>query len=207
MLLLFFILNFGISWLNAWGCGKTWASTHARGGSAHFMNWMGAIMSASGFTWCYLVLVTIAGAAIPIENEETGLSAPLLSPEMAQAVFDLGYLVIILPVLGSGIAITVASWRQFARSRSLLDGGIAGWNTYAQISNIYSAVEHVPDAFGNVTSFFGGSSKSDKKGGLIIVLLVVLAVIGGILTTFAIIRSTARNAVLYESYQRDLKAA
>ena len=28
------------------------------------MNWMGAIMSASGFTWCYLVVVVLFGLLV-----------------------------------------------------------------------------------------------------------------------------------------------
>ena len=44
------ILNFGISWWNAYAVGVTWVETKNMGGYQRFMAWMGAIMSASGFT-------------------------------------------------------------------------------------------------------------------------------------------------------------
>lgn len=189
MLLLIWILNFAISWLNAWGCGKTWNETKHNGGIPHFMNWMGAIMSASGFTWCYMVIAAFAGSVIPFEQDD-GTSAPLLTAVQVQAFCDLGYLMIIVPIIGSGLAITIHSWGVFYRRRSLGDGAVAGWNTFAQIYNIASAFQHVPQASKGVLGFFGDS---DEKGKGLVLLLAVLAVAGGILTTSMIIRGTARR--------------
>lgn len=55
MVVLIWFLNVVLSAVNAWGCGKSWTETKHAGGLAHFMNWMGAVMSASGFTWCYTI--------------------------------------------------------------------------------------------------------------------------------------------------------
>lgn len=195
MILILFFLNFVISAVNAWGCGYTWDSTKARGGMPHFMNWMGAVMSASGFTWCYLLILGTIGAHIPAQwfaGEGEVVAGMLLDPATLQAFFDLGYAVIILPVVGSGLAITVASWREFARRRTVGNGLVAGWNTGAQIHNTISAARHLPDVFERLGGFFAKGDSDSSKGKLVIVL-VVLAVCGGILTTYGIILATRRN--------------
>lgn len=190
MVLLIWILNFAISWLNAWGCGKTWNETKHNGGLPHFMNWMGAIMAASGFTWCYMVIAALAGTIIPIDQGD-GTSAPLLSQAQLQAFCDLGYIAVVFPIIGAGLAITVHSWGVFYRRRTLADGVTAGWNTFAQIYNVAGAFEHVPQAGRGVWDFF--FKDNDEKGKGLVLLLVVLAVAGGIFTTVAIIRGTARR--------------
>ena len=195
MILVLLLLNFAISWVNAWGCGATWDGSKAKGGLAHFMNWMGAVMSASGFTWCYLVVVGAVGTLITVTNEETGIAAPLLEPAMAQSFYDLGYIIIIFPILGSGLAITVASWRSFARRRTLGRGLLTGWNTYAQANNTYHAVRSIPGVFDRLGRFFGKGSggKIDDSKGMIVVLLVVLALFGGVLTTYGILQAKRRT--------------
>lgn len=193
---LLWVVNFAISWLNAWGCGSTWDDTAERGGVAHFMNWMGAIMSASGFTWCYLVVVGLLGAVLPMSafvDAEPGAPAVtgmLLDEASLKAFFDLGYLVIIFPILGSGLAITVASWRRLAQGH----GGYfsTGWNTFAQAHNMYQAAQHVPDIFDNLGSFFSSKDSKDARGA-IVVLLVLLALFGGVVTTASIIQLRRRN--------------
>lgn len=212
MLLLLWLLNFGISWLNAWGVGKTWNETKAVGGPAHFMSWMGAIMAAVGFTWCYSVVLGLGASVIEITDEETGIAAPLLSQEQLSIFFDLVYLAIIFPLVGSGMAIMTHSWGVFWRERSLGNGVVAGWNTYAQLHNFYSAVEHVPVAIDNVGSLFSGSGDSDDAKGKLIILLAAVALLGGILTTWAILRNSARatcmtRRIKYEEMFEESRAA
>lgn len=191
IILLLWIVNFAISGFNAWACGKAWNETKHVGGVAHFMNWMGAIMSAMGFTWCYLLVLGFGGAYIPIIEQDDGSMAPLLDPPMLEAFMQLGYLVIIGPILGSGLAITIQSWAYFWRRRSLGSGAVAGWNTFAQVYNTASALQHVPGAARGVSSFFKGSSSDDNKG-LIVIVLVAIAVFGGCLTTYWILTKTAK---------------
>ena len=100
-------------------------------------------MSACGFTWVYIALLGILAQ-----------SFQWLPARYIEGIFSFGYLVIILPLLGSGLGITASSWAQFWRQKNLINGGIAAWNTYAQISNIVSAVRFVPEAIGNVFSAF-----------------------------------------------------
>jgi len=139
MIILLLFLNFAISWFNSWSVGKSWAETKHIGGLPRFMTWMGAIMASAGFSWCYLiVLAFIAGP--------DGLNK--LPPKYVQAMCNLGYLALIIPVIGSGTAITIQSLVRAWKERSLASGGIAAWNTFADVYNISQAVEHVPGVRG-----------------------------------------------------------
>lgn len=201
MIFLVWILNFVISWVNAWGCGKSWNETKANGGMPHFMNWMGAIMSASGFTWCYMVIAAFAGTVIQV-GTKTDHPHSILTPQELEAFCNLGYLAVLLPILGSGLAITLHSWGVFWRRRNFGDGAVAGYNTFAQVYNFYEAFRYVPKATSNVGRFFFGDDDSDagdRAKGLVL-LLVVASAVGGILTTWAIVRSVAKST----AYNRGL---
>ncbi len=201
MLLLIWVLNLVISAFNAWGCGKTWNESKANGGLPHFMNWMGAIMSASGFTWCYMVIAAYIGSAVPL-REVDGHRVPLLTSHMVDVFCNLGYLMIIFPIIGAGIAITVHSWGVFWRRRTFGNGAIAGYNTFADAYNIYNAVRYVPGASRSVGNFFSGKdsdSDSDSQG--IVLALVLICLAGGILTTWAIIKSVAKSTAFDRAQQ------
>lgn len=193
MIFLFFVLNLCISCFNAWSVGRSWVESKYLGGWARFMAWMGAIMSASGFTWCLLVLIGLG------VNAAGYLPAPYL-----QGFYELGYVIIIFPILGSGLAITIDAWMHFWRRRTLGGGAVVTYDTFAQIYNTYQAVEALPGIFGHLGDlFFGGDSDDDAQGKLLglVVLLVVLAAAGGIFLTAMIIRTTAQSrAVEQMSY-------
>lgn len=174
-------LNLLISAANAWIVGRSWAESKAMGGVARFMNWCGAIMSACGFTYVYTFLLALGA-----------LGAGKLKPEQAQALLSLGYLMIIVPVLGTGLAITVQSWAVFWRRRTFGSGAVSAWNTFAQVHNAYTAISAIPRALGDVGSLFDGDSDSSPAARLVL-LLVALALVGGCLTTWAIAATAARS--------------
>jgi hypothetical protein len=190
MSVLFFValwgLNFGISWFNAWSVGRSWADSKVAGGWTRVVVWSAAVMSASGFTWCYLFVLAMGAQA-----------SGYLEQEYVVLMLKLGYVVIILPILGSGMAIWIDSLTTAWRRRSFADISIAGWNTYAQVHNTYSAARALPGMLGDIADAFKPRKRSsdDAKGAalVLVVLLVVLAVCGGVLTTTLIIRSTARK--------------
>lgn len=197
MVIFIWLLNFGISILNAIGCGVVWDASKAKGGWAHFMTWMGAVMSACGFTSCYLLIIGFIGSNIPaqvIAGKGEQLSGFLISGDTLQAFYELGYVMIIFPIIGSGLAITVNSWRELALRRAqnqagALDYAVTGWNTFAQIDNMYNAYRDLPGVFEHLGSFFGGGSSSKKDNKMLVIALVVAAVLSGVLTTASIIRS------------------
>lgn len=208
MIFLIWCLNAVFSFFNARFCGNVWDASKAKGGIAHFMTWMGVVMAASGFTWCLFVMTGIVLSGVPMNliDEEVPPEVMILAGEDLEALFNLGYTVVIFPILGSGLAITVQTWRDFVRNkdRGVGDYAITGWNTYAQVSNTYSAVQHLPGVLDSLGSYFGGSSSSSSssssdKGKLIIPFLIAMCVVGGILITYGIVQSR-RRAVIYEEY-------
>lgn len=196
MIVLVWFLNFGVSWLNAWGCGKTWNETKHSGGIPRFMNWMGATMSACGFSWCYMIVLLAAGSVIPTGS---GPAAHLLVPQpMIDVTASMAYLALIGPILGSGIAITVHAWGVAYRRRSFGSEAVAAYDTWAQIYNIHGAMEYVPEATSKIEDFFKSDDSDDDKW-LIVIALVAAVLAGGLLTTRAIIRSTAKSTAMSRS--------
>jgi hypothetical protein len=189
------ILNFGISIWNAYAVGLAWVETKHAGGWPRFMAWMGAIMSASGFTWCYLIaLVFIAHHLKWIGDDQLVLA------------LNIGYILLMPGILFSGLMITLDSWARAYRTRSIADMGIAAWNTYAQIHNTYNAINDYDKAIGAVVDSLskgGSSSSSDKKDGggvalLVVIGLVIVALLAGVITTAVIINRVAGNNQLAE---------
>lgn len=179
----FLLLNFGISFWNAYVAGKVWAETKAAGGWHRFMTWMAAIQSASGFTWCYLLILLLganAAALLPVYWVKIGL--------------ELGFVILIPGLLFSGLMITVDSWARAYREGGVLNYGVAAYNTYAQYHNTMSAIGSIGEALGDIFEAFSGGSKSsssdDDNGGqaaILVIGLVICALAGGIITTAAII--------------------
>jgi hypothetical protein len=185
---LVWVLNFAISVWNAYAVGKVWVEARLENGWHRFMCWMGAVMSACGFTWCYLSFLAL-----------TAHYFEWISEEQVRAALNLGYILLIPLMLFSGYAITLDSWVQAFRRGGFLNYGAAAWNTYASIHNTYSAWRNMGGAFSSLSEFLGSRRKSSDRDGdgpgpvIIVILLVALALVGGILTTAAIIRRVAAS--------------
>lgn len=197
MLVLMLLLNMGISLWNAYATGKAWVEAKYAGGWPRFMTWMGAIMAASGLSWCILI-VLILGA----------VSLGKITPNWGEVGLDLGYILIIPGILFSGLMITVDSWARAFRTKKILDFGLAGYNSFAQIYNTYHAIQGMGPAFAKVFSaFFGGKGK--KSGATVVLFLVVIALGSGIIITAAIIHHVAASTPLpsYEQAKQQLQPA
>src|SRR5438046_2595386 len=118
---LVWLLNVAISIWNAYAVGKSWTEARAAGGWPRIMCWSGAVMSASGFSWCYLLLVAL-GAYHFEAIDETQVTVAI----------NLGYILLIPGILLSGLLITVDSWARAFRQGGFLNYGAAIYNTYAQ---------------------------------------------------------------------------
>lgn len=189
MALILFVLllvNFAFSYFNAKFTGKAWVESKHAGGWPRVMAWSGAVMAACGFTWCYLMILAFGAGALGY-----------LDMQDIEALVNLGYLIIILPMVGSGFAITLNSWATAYRRRTLANTGIAGYNIFAQAYNTYNAVKTVPQALEKVMEYFfpkkgRRSSKNDAQAMLVLFLLII-AIGGGIITTWVIINREAAN--------------
>lgn len=186
---LVWMLNFGISVWNAYAVGKVWIEARVAGGWHRIMCWVGAIMSACGFTWCYLSFLAL-----------TAHYFQWLTDEQVVVALNLGYVLLLPFILFGGYAITLDSWAQAFRRGGFLNYGAAAWNTYASIHNTYSAYRNLGGAFSSLGEFFGGrKSDRDRDGGggvILVLLLVVFALLAGVLTTASIIRRVAASEPL-----------
>jgi len=176
--------NFGISVWNAVAVGRAWVETKHAGGFQRLVAWAGAIMSAAGFTWCYLTLVALLGAALG-----------WWSADALDAALSLGYIIVILGILSSGVVIMLDSWATAYRHRTLGNVGVAGYNTFAEMYNGYQAVSGIPAAFNEVLRFFRGGDR-DRSVGMsgAVIGLVLVVLFGGVLTTWMIIEHVAGSA-------------
>jgi hypothetical protein len=68
MLFLLLILNFAISWFNAWSVGRVWTESKMIGGFFRMTVWCGAIMSACGFTWVYIALLGLLAQSLSVAS-------------------------------------------------------------------------------------------------------------------------------------------
>jgi len=181
---LVWVLNFGISVWNAYAVGKVWVEARHENGWHRFMCWMGAVMSACGFTWCYLSFLVLTASYFQWITEQ-----------QAMVSLNLGYILLIPFLLFAGYAITLDSWVRAYRQGGFLNYGVAAWNTYANIHNTYSAWQNMGGAFTSLGDFFKGDRKGSRDGGasaiVVVILLVALALFGGVITTAVIIRRVA----------------
>ena len=171
------ILNLVISFLNTRNVGKVWAESRAAGGWIRLLAWCGAV----GFTFVYAIVVAYIA-----------VSTGYLPPQLMGVMLNLIYLLIIIPLIGSGIFITIQSWINFAREKSLMNLGVAGWDTFAQAYNTYNAIQSFGPALDSVQEGLGGlfgdgDSDSDSSTYRVI-LLVAIVLLAGMLTTTVVIR-------------------
>lgn len=183
LLICLLVLNFGISWYNAYVVGLGWYDAKGCSLWVRILLWSSAIMSASGFTFCYAAVLAL------------GLSVThVLSIEQATAVFNLVYLFIVFPVIGSGFAITVQSIAEAWRTRKTADVGVGAYNLFAQLYNTKEAWSGIPDAISGLSSFLSRDSKESNdndKGTVLVILIALLALGTGVMTTVLIINKTA----------------
>ena len=189
------VLNIGISWLNARTCGRAWEESKAVGGVIRVLVWCGAIQSAIGFSSVFLLPFIFAARAIFPEY---------FTQSYLIGAFNLWYITIIFPALGSGLLITIESWIIAYRDRRVMNIGVAAYNTLAQIHNTAGAINSLGSAFRSVGTVFASvaTSRSDLKGRaavlgvLIAVTIVSIALGAGIILTAALIQRYAGTVPL-----------
>lgn len=183
MLTLILVLNAVISFFNARIAGKVWAESQAIGGNIKIMAWCAAIQSAIGFSYIYItILMYIA------------YSLHAISSSTLYFMHSLAYLFLVIPLLGTGLYITINSWIEASREQSLSNMGLAGWNTFATIYNTYGAIQTIGPAFetakqglSDMFSDNDGEENDEDDEESLAIILVILAIGLGILTTKIII--------------------
>jgi len=198
MIYIVFIINLVISWLNAWGSGKMWNESKVVGaGVPRFMLWCALISSASGFTWCYMMIVSLFATNITYQN------VALLSSEQITQFQNLGFLLMYFPMTCSGIVMTVYAWVEAWKKKTLTNYGIAAWDTFATINNVSQGIRYIPDTVKSVIKYFiDDDPESDQISKWIVLLLVFLVLCVGIFTTYGIFtnsKAAHEKEILYNN--------
>lgn len=192
-------LNFAISFWNASAVGRYWTERRELPGHIRFMMGCGVIMAACGFFYVYVTVITMGMYEFHLFE---ALAFALFEMELTieevqglvQNVFDLAYLIVIFPVLGTGIAITANSLVIAYKRRDLASIGVSAWNVGAQAHNIASAVRHVPRASRSLSSGFKvrmGKDSGKAIGYLILFFFPIVISLGAaIATTVVIMRAS-----------------
>ncbi|MCI1822321.1 MAG: hypothetical protein LKI76_00080 [Megasphaera sp.] len=202
MLFLMFIivLNTGISFWNAKMAGEVWAESKGIGGWVYMITWCTAIQAMIGFSYVYITVLILLGNGLHF-----------ISNQGLIFMTNLSYVFLIFPLLGTGLALTIQSWIQASREKSLSSLGIAGWNTFAQAYNMYSAVQHIGPAFSMVQNriediFFHDDNDDNREENMLIIFLVVLAILAGIVTTMTVINFYAGSLSVSEAVRKKYEA-
>lgn len=199
VLFLVMMLNFGISIWNASVVGRYWSEKKQLPTWSQVVLWAGAVMSVCGFFIVYLVLVTMVMQETHGFEFFASLWKVTLEPAdiemLVQNIFDLGYLMCIFFVIGSGLIIMVHSWMVAYVRRDFLSYGVAGYNTGANLYNVVRATRHVPQAVGSLAKGFGRMRLRGKgAAGLVLFLMfllpIVISLTGAIVTTVLIMHAS-----------------
>jgi hypothetical protein len=182
-------LNFGISWWNARTCGRAWVESKAVGGSIRLLVWCGAIQSAIGFSSVFLFPLIFAAHAVYPDY---------FTDDYLNGAVSLWYVTIIFPALGTGFIITIESWIAAYREHSLMNIGLAAYNTFAQVHNTMSAINGLGPAFRSVGKMFASvaTGRGDVRGkAALLGLMIAIAVVA-----FALCAGVILTAVLIHRY-------
>jgi hypothetical protein len=131
--------------------------------------------------------------------------SPEVAAKLAEFALSTWYVMVIIPALGTGLVLTIESWRVLFRSRNWLNLATTSWNTFAQIKNTYDAVQSLGPAFDKVESMFSilleskSSDSKDSGAAKLALVIVLLSLFGGFLITYTIIQHYASKTVLPES--------
>jgi hypothetical protein len=193
MVFFIMILNFGISWFNAWSVGRYWSESKQMGRMVRFYVVIGYIMSIVGFTWVYVCLLSYAIAYIGPSVFSKSFDYQTLVVFMT----DLGYIIIAPVVIVTGFAATIKSWVNFWRNRNLANGAVMAWNTYAQIRNTMNFARVAPSALRRIfkVAFGGKGKKGNAQIVILAIVLLIIAFAGGYFTASAILKRSDRNYV------------
>jgi hypothetical protein len=85
------------------------------------------------------------------------------------------------------------SWANAYRNHSVVNMGVAAYNTYANIHNTFNVIYNFPKAFGSVFKAFTRGSGKSKANGLILFVAVLCALSGFIIAALIVHRVAASD--------------
>jgi len=179
-----------------------WSEAKAIGGFIRVLAVAGYIMAASGFTMVYgMILLLLAPHIIPLIPALNDIPIE----EILILTLDMMYLLLMMAILPTGLIIWFNSLVHFWRKKTLVNGLVLGWNTYAQIRNMASAARNVPSVLQRITKALFGGRKRGSAIAAVAIFIVILAVIGGWLTTSAIVKKADQSHDGFDGLERVCK--
>ena len=182
MIVFIWCLNLGLSIWNSYAVGKVWVEANHAGGMYRFMAWMGYIMASLGFSWDIFVVV---GVLLQSSGKVT--------PEQANLFLQAGYVIMVPGFLFSGYAIMFQSWANAYRNHSVVNMGVAAYNTYANVHNTFNAIDNFPKAFGSVFKSLSSGGSGKGKANALIIFAAVLCVLAGFIIAAIIVHRVAAS--------------
>ena len=156
--ILIFIINPLISFANAYIVGKEWKNIQYGSIWDKTLAVSGLIQSIAGFSMPTLGILLFIGYI-----------TKYLSMNQINIGIDLLWVSIIVPVVGSGIIITIQSIKDAIKEKSFGSGAVAFWNLGATIENIINMVSN----FGSVISDISSRSDDEDDSSKLVIVFIV----------------------------------
>lgn len=190
LIVLLLAWNFGISWLNCWYVGKMWAESKVIGGWFRAVTWAAAVQGSFGFIWCNLLVVGF------LFSDHVGLlpAKYILHDKQLELLWNIGYVIVIFPLLGSGLMIWLDSVKRAIKTKRGWDIGVAAYNTFAMAHNSYEAVKFLPTVLEKIGKSLKDSNNKAALGTIYLALAISIG--GGLGLAYYIIHSTASKVAL-----------
>ena len=81
----------------------------------------------------------------------------------AELLFNIGYAIVIFPILGSGMGIWLDSIKEAIKRKDGISIGVAGYNTFAQGYNTYEAAKFLPTVFKHIGATIEDTDSAQGK--------------------------------------------
>ena len=176
-LVLMLLLNGAIATWNAWIIGRCWPMAGSFGTKLLLV--CGYVQSGIGYSSVLIVGLVLGGYGLG-----------WLDVAVVKFAFSLWYVLVIVPLIGTGFVIWLHSVLTCIKDPSIGGFAVGAWNTYAMYSNISSAVEHLPAALEAVGEGFSGLLDSKDGWRVALALLIVAISIGlGFAVTHMVFRA------------------
>lgn len=167
--ILIFVVNPVIAYWNAKTAGNIWNTVSTASTWEKLLVISALVQSVVGFSMPSLGVLLFLGYMFK-----------LLTMNQIYLGVDLMWISVIVPLVGTGLIITVQSVKDAIKERSLASGGVALWNVGASIENIIDMVSN----FGSVIKDISKrSDDEDDSQNIVIVGIVVLSLCMGALFT------------------------
>jgi hypothetical protein len=85
------------------------------------------------------------------------------------------------------------SWANAYRNHSVVNMGVAAYNTFANVHNTFNAIDTLPKAFGSVFKSFSGSGSSKGKANALIIFAAIACVLAGFIIAALIVHRVAAS--------------